>query len=183
MPYLSAIPQDVLARAAKVRLLALDVDGTLTDGRLLYGEDGHEWKAFNVQDGHGLKRLMAHGVDVALVTARVSHVVALRAEELGIDHVYQGQADKRACLADLMHGANLSIEQVAFAGDDLADLRAMATAGFAVAPANAHPWVIERAHWCTQLEGGHGAVRELCDLILLAQGRLQAELEHWLSPP
>jgi len=179
MPYLSDIPQDVLARAAKIKLLALDVDGTLTDGRLLYGEDGHEWKAFNVQDGHGLKRLMAHGVDVALVSARISHVVALRAEELGIDHVYQGQADKRACLADLLHGANLSAEQLAFAGDDLADLRAMGAAGFAVAPANAHPWVIERAHWCTQRDGGCGAVRELCDLILLAQGKLQAEIEYW----
>ena len=122
---------------------------------------------------------MAHGVDVALVSARVSHVVALRAEELGIDHVYQGQSDKRACLADLLHGANLSAEQVAFAGDDLTELRAMATAGFSDAPANAHPWVIERVHWCTQLDGGCGAVRELCDLILLAQGKLQAEIEYW----
>ena len=179
MAYLDDIPQDILARAAKIKLLAVDVDGTLTDGRLLYGEDGHEWKAFHVQDGHGLKRLMAHGVDVALITARVSHVVALRAEELGIDHVYQGQADKRACLADLMHGANLAAEQVAFAGDDLTDLRAMAASGFAVAPANAHPWVIERAHWCTKLAGGCGAVRELCDLLLLAQGKLQAEIEYW----
>jgi 3-deoxy-D-manno-octulosonate 8-phosphate phosphatase (KDO 8-P phosphatase) len=177
--YLSDISPDVLARAAKIKLLALDVDGTLTDGRLLYGEDGHEWKAFNVQDGHGLKRLMAHGVDVALISARVSHVVALRAEELGIDRVYQGQADKRACLADLLHGANLSAEQVAFAGDDLTDLRAMAAAGFAVAVANAHPWVIERAHWQTRLAGGCGAVRELCDLILLAQGKLDAEIEYW----
>lgn len=180
MSYLSDIPQDVLARAAKIKLLALDVDGTLTDGRLLYGEDGREWKAFNVQDGHGLKRLMAHGVDVALVSARVSHVVALRAEELGIDHVYQGQSDKRACLADLLHGANLSADQVAFIGDDLADLRAMSAAGFSVAPANAHPWVVERVHWCTKLDGGCGAVRELCDLILLAQGKVRTELEHWL---
>jgi 3-deoxy-D-manno-octulosonate 8-phosphate phosphatase (KDO 8-P phosphatase) len=179
MAYLSDIPQAILTRAANIKLLALDVDGTLTDGRLLYGEDGHEWKAFNVQDGHGLKRLMAHGVDVALISARVSHVVALRAEELGIDHVYQGQADKRACLADLLHGAQLSAGQVAFAGDDLTDLRAMAAAGFAVAVANAHPWVIERAHWSTKLAGGCGAVRELCDLILLAQSKLQAEIEYW----
>lgn len=179
MAYLDDIPQDILARAAKIKLLALDVDGTLTDGRLVYGEDGHEWKAFNVQDGHGLKRLMAHGVDVALVSARISHVVALRAEELGIDRVYQGQSDKRACLADLLHGANLPAEQVAFAGDDLADLRAMNAAGFAVAVANAHPWVIERAHWTTKLAGGCGAVRQLCDLILLAQGKLQTEIEHW----
>jgi 3-deoxy-D-manno-octulosonate 8-phosphate phosphatase (KDO 8-P phosphatase) len=180
MPYLSDIPPDILARAAKIKLVAFDVDGTLTDGRLLYGEDGHELKAFNVQDGHGLKRLMAHGVDVALVSVRISHVVALRAEELGIDHVYQGQFDKRACLEDLLHGAELSPEQVAFVGDDVTDLAPMRVAGFAVAVANAHPWVIERAHWCSKLEGGRGAARELCDLILLAQGKVEEELKHWL---
>lgn len=181
MPYLSDIPPDVLARAAKIGLLALDVDGTLTDGRLLYGADGQEWKAFNAQDGLGLKRLMANGVDVALITARSSHAVAFRAQELGIAHVYQGQADKYACLAQLRNGATLSQDQIAFAGDDLADLRAMAASGFAVAVANAHPWVLERAHWRTQHAGGRGAVRELCDLILLAQGKLQSELQHWLQ--
>ncbi|HJU26650.1 MAG TPA: HAD hydrolase family protein [Rhodanobacteraceae bacterium] len=179
MPYLADIPKDILARAAKIRLVAFDVDGTLTDGRLLYGEDGHELKAFHVQDGHGLKRLMTHGVDVALVSARISHVVALRAEEVGIDHVYQGQFDKRACLEDLLHGAELSSEQAAFVGDDLTDLAPMRAAGFAVAVANAHPWVIERAHWRTKLEGGRGAVREVCDLILLARGKVEEELKHW----
>ena len=179
MPYLTNIPPKILERASRIRLVAFDVDGTLTDGRLLYAEDGHELKAFHAQDGHGLKRLMAHGVDVALVSARISHVVALRAEELGIDHVYQGQFDKRACLEDLLHGAELSPEHAAFVGDDLTDLAPMRLAGFAVAVANAHPWVIERAHWCTTLKGGRGAVRELCDLILLAQGKVDAELEHW----
>lgn len=171
------IPQAVLDRAARVRLIAFDVDGTLTDGRLWYGEDGRELKAFHVHDGHGLKRLRAHGIEVALVSARISHIVALRAEELGIDHVYQGHADKRACVADLLHGSGLAAEQAAFVGDDLADLPAMLACGFAVAVANAHPWVIERAHWCTRLPGGRGAVREVCDLLLQAQGKSREELE------
>lgn len=179
MSYLDNFPQTILDRAAKIRLVAFDVDGTLTDGRLWYGEDGRELKAFHVHDGHGLKRLMANGVDVALVSARISHVVGLRAEELGIDHVYQGQADKRACLDDLLHGANLPAEQVAFVGDDLADLPAMRAAGVAIAVANAHPHVIERADWCTSLRGGEGAVREICDMLLLAQDKLQSELDRW----
>ena len=179
MSYLSDIPKDVLARAAKIKLVAFDVDGTLTDGRLIYSEDGRELKAFHALDGHGLKRLMANGVDVALVSARISHVVALRAEELGIDHVYQGQFDKRACLEDLLRGAGLTAEQAAFMGDDVADLPPMHLAGLAVAVANAHPWVVERAHWRTSAKGGRGAARELCDLILLAQGKVEKEREHW----
>lgn len=179
MPYLANIPPEVLERASRIKLVAFDVDGTLTDGRLIYSEDGRELKAFHALDGHGLKRLMANGVDVALVSARISHVVALRAEELGIDHVYQGQFDKRACLEDLLRGAGLAAEQAAFMGDDVADLPPMHLAGFAVAVANAHPWVAERAHWRTSAKGGRGAVRELCDLILLAQGKAEKEREHW----
>lgn len=173
------IPQEIIERAARVRLVAFDVDGTLTDGRLWYGEDGHELKSFHVHDGHGLKSLRAHGIEVALVSARISHVVALRAEELGIDHVYQGQADKRACLLDLLHGAGLGPEQSAFVGDDLADLRAMGAAGLAVAVANAHPAIAARAHWTTHAAGGNGAAREVCDLILGAQGKMDAELARW----
>ena len=174
------IPQDILARAARVRLVAFDVDGTLTDGRLWYREDGRELKAFHVHDGHGIRRMQAHGIAVALVSARISHVVALRAEELGIDHVYQGQPDKLACLHDLLHGAGLDAAQAAFVGDDLADLRAMRACGLGIAVADAHPWVRERAHWHTQVGGGRGAAREVCDLLLIAQNKADAELEHWL---
>ena len=102
MDYLSNLPADVLARAAKVRLAAFDVDGTLTDGRLWYSESGHETKVFHVHDGLGLKRLQAHGIQVAIVSARISHPVALRAEELNIAHVYQGQNDKRECLRQML---------------------------------------------------------------------------------
>lgn len=177
--YLADIPADVLARAAKIRLVVFDVDGTLTDGRLWYAEDGHETKVFHVHDGLGLKRLMANGVQVAIISARISHPVALRAEELDIAHVYQGQGDKRASLEQLLEALNLAPEQVAFVGDDLPDLPPMRVVGLAVAVANAHPWVAEQSHWRTRLGGGMGAAREVCDMILHAQGKAAAERERW----
>ncbi|OOG63899.1 phenylphosphate carboxylase subunit delta [Rhodanobacter sp. B04] len=177
--YLADLPADVLDRAAKVRLAVFDVDGTLTDGRLWYSEDGHETKVFHVHDGLGLKQLQANGVQVALITARISHPVALRAEELDIAHVYQGQGDKRACLLELLDALHLAPEQVAFIGDDLPDLSPMRIAGLSIAVANAHPWVAEQAHWQTSKSGGMGAAREVCDLILLAQGKSAAERERW----
>jgi 3-deoxy-D-manno-octulosonate 8-phosphate phosphatase (KDO 8-P phosphatase) len=173
------IPADILTRAAKIRVAAFDVDGTLTDGRLWYGEDGRETKVFHVHDGLGLKRLQANGVQVALITARISHPVALRAEELEIAHVYQGQGDKRACFEALLEALNLMPEQAAFVGDDLPDLPPMRIAGLAVAVSNAHPWVAAAAHWQTRLSGGMGAAREVCDMILHAQGRDAAERERW----
>ncbi|WP_426702359.1 KdsC family phosphatase [Rhodanobacter sp. Col0626] len=172
-------PADLLARAARIRLAVFDVDGTLTDGRLWYGEDGRETKVFHVHDGLGLKRLQANGVQVALITARISHPVALRAEELDIAHVYQGQGDKRRCLLELLDALHLTPEQAAFVGDDLPDLPPMHLCGLAVAVANAHPWVVEAAHWQTGKAGGMGAAREVCDLILHAQGHDEAERERW----
>lgn len=178
--YLANVPRDLLTRAAKIRVAVFDVDGTLTDGRLWYGEDGRETKVFHVHDGLGLKQLQAHGVEVAIITARISHPVALRAEELDIAHVYQGQPDKRACLLELLDALKLQPEQAAFTGDDLPDLAPMRLAGLAVAVADAHPWVAEQAHWQTRRGGGRGAAREVCDLILLAQGKSDAERGRWL---
>ena len=177
--YLANLTPDILERAAKIRLVVFDVDGTLTDGRLWYAEDGHETKVFHVHDGLGLKRLQANGVQVALITARISHPVALRAEELDIAHVYQGQADKRACLLELLDALQLQPEQAAFVGDDLPDLAPMRLVGMAVAVANAHPWIAEQAHWQTHQRGGEGAAREVCDLILHAHGKSDAERERW----
>lgn len=178
--HLANLTPDILARAEKIRLAVFDVDGTLTDGRLWYAEDGRETKVFHVHDGLGLKRLQAHGVVVAIITARISHAVALRAEELDIAHVYQGQSDKRACLLELLDALHLQPAQAAFVGDDLPDLAPMRLAGLAVAVANAHPWVSEQAHWQTGRRGGEGAAREVCDLLLQAQGRQDAERERWL---
>ncbi len=178
-PYLAHLPDDVLQRAAQIRLTAFDVDGTLTDGRLWYGEDGRETKVFHVHDGLGFKLLQANDVHVAIVSARISHPLALRAEELDITHVYQGQSDKRGCLSQIIDALGLTPAQVAFVGDDLPDIPAMHLAGLAVAVANAHPWVVEASHWQTRLGGGLGAAREVCDLILHAQGKLTAERERW----
>ena len=177
--YLDHLSADLLARAAKIRLAVFDVDGTLTDGRLWYGEDGRETKVFHVHDGLGLKLLQAHGIEVAIITARISHPVALRAEELKIVNVFQGQSDKLACFRELLGALGLSAEQAAFIGDDLPDLPSMRQAGLAVAVANAHPWVAEQAHWVTARSGGMGAAREVCDLILMAQGKADAERERW----
>jgi 3-deoxy-D-manno-octulosonate 8-phosphate phosphatase (KDO 8-P phosphatase) len=177
--YLSSLTADLLARAAKIRLVIFDVDGTLTDGRLWYAEDGRETKVFHAHDGLGLKRLQANGVQVALITARISHAVALRAEELDIAHVYQGQGNKRACLLELLDALHLQPEEAAFVGDDLPDLAPMRMVGMAVAVANAHPWIAEQAHWQTRQRGGEGAAREVCDLILLAHGKSDAERKHW----
>jgi 3-deoxy-D-manno-octulosonate 8-phosphate phosphatase (KDO 8-P phosphatase) len=174
------LPADILERAARVKLAAFDVDGVLTDGRLIYAEDGHELKAFHVHDGLGLKRLLANHVEVAVITARISMIVTERMADLGVAHVYQGQDDKLACFEQLLHALKLEPADVAYVGDDLADLAVMQRVGLSIAVANAHPWVRERAHWRTRLAGGAGAAREACDLILAAQGKAEAELAAFL---
>jgi 3-deoxy-D-manno-octulosonate 8-phosphate phosphatase (KDO 8-P phosphatase) len=177
--FLTDVPDAVRARATRVRLVAFDVDGTLTDGRLWYGADGRETKVFHAHDGLGIKRLHAHGIEVAFITARVSHALAERAGDLGIAHLYQGQKNKRECLGELLDALSLAPEQAAFVGDDLPDLAPMRMVGLAIAVANAHPWIAEQAHWQTRLRGGEGAAREVCDMILAAQGKSTAEYEHW----
>jgi len=175
------LPADIRDRAARIKLAVFDVDGVLTDGKLVYAADGHEIKAFHVHDGLGLKRLLANGIEVAIITARLSNVVTERMAELGVAHVYQDQKDKRACLAQLVDALHLSPEQVAYTGDDLPDLAPMRAAGLAVAVANAHPWVRAHAHWRTRLAGGDGAAREVCDLLLAAQGKADSELAAFLG--
>jgi len=175
-----APPPAAIQRAARVRLLALDVDGTLTDGSLGYSSDAAESKTFHVHDGLGLKLLREAGIAVALVTARRSPIVAARAEELGIEHLVQGSHDKAASLRAICAALGIATDQAAFMGDDLPDLPAMALAGLAIAPANAHPWVCERVHWVTRSEGGRGAAREACDGLLVAQGLAAAALARFL---
>jgi 3-deoxy-D-manno-octulosonate 8-phosphate phosphatase (KDO 8-P phosphatase) len=181
MPYshFNDLPADIRERAARVKLAIFDVDGVLTDGKLLYTDDGRELKAFHVRDGFGLKRLMANQIEVAIITGRMSHMVTERTAELGIAHVYQGQDDKRACFEELLHALKLTPDQTSYCGDDMPDLPVMNRAGLSIAVANAHPWVRERAHWRTRLPGGEGAVREVCDLLLAAQGRAESEFGHF----
>ena len=177
--YLTDLPADLMTRAARIKLLALDVDGTLSDGRLWFTSDGKEIKAFHVLDGLGMKMLRDIGVEVALITARESQVVQIRARELGLRHVHQGSRDKLASLHHLCQALSIKTEQVAYMGDDLPDLPVLHVAGLATAPANAHPWVRQRVHWTTRAAGGEGAVRELCDLILIAQGKAEAIIRRY----
>ena len=172
-------PEDLYRRAERIRLLCLDVDGTLTDGRLVYDGEGRETKAFHVLDGLGMQLLEDHGVAVALVTARRSAAVQARARDLGLQHVHTGVKDKAATLRLLCASLGLAANEVAHMGDDLPDLPALLLAGLAAAPANAHPWVAERVHFQSAARGGQGAVRELCDLILVAQGHQAAVLERF----
>lgn len=171
-------PADVLARAARVRLACFDVDGTLTDGSLYLDSEGRESKAFHVLDGQGLVLLRRHGIEVALVTARQGQVVARRAAELGVE-AHQGVKDKLAQVKQLCGARGLGLHEVAFMGDDLPDLSSLRSVGLAVAPASAHPWVSAHAHWKTHLPGGHGAARELCDLLLHAQGRVDPVIQEF----
>jgi 3-deoxy-D-manno-octulosonate 8-phosphate phosphatase (KDO 8-P phosphatase) len=174
------LPTDIRERASRVRLAVFDVDGVLTDGSLCFADDGREWKTFHVHDGFGLQRLRANGIEVAWISGRLSHIVTTRAHELGLAHVYQGQEDKLQCFLQLAHALKLDPVQCAYCGDDLPDLPVMRRVGLAVAVANAHPWVRERAHWRTQHPGGAGGVREVCDLLLAAQGKAAAELARFV---
>ncbi len=168
-------PADLLARAAKVKLACFDVDGTLTDGRLIYDSEGRELKAFHATDGLGLKLVQAAGIAVAFVTARHSPVAELRAKELGVaSHTFVH--DKLACVRGIAADLGLGMDEVAFMGDDLADLSVLCAVGLAVAPANVHPWTGAHVHWRTAKEGGMGAARELCDLLLTAHGRVDVLL-------
>lgn len=164
---------DVLARAAKVRLACFDVDGTLTDGRIYLDDDGREAKAFHVHDGMGLSLLRRAGIAVAFVTARDGEVARRRAAELGVE-AHVGIKDKRACVEALRARLGLAADEVAFMGDDLADLEALAAAGLAAAPADAHPSILGHVHWQATALGGDGAAREFCDLVLAARGEAGA---------
>ncbi|SEI56303.1 KdsC family phosphatase [Paraburkholderia diazotrophica] len=163
-------------RASRVKLMIFDVDGVLTDGGLLFTAEGDTMKAFNSMDGHGAKLLREAGIDTAIITGRKSGIVAVRARELRITHLYQGVEHKLDAFAQLLNETGRTPEECGYMGDDWVDLAVMLKVGFAAAPANSHPEVIARAHWVSEAHGGHGAVREVCDALLRAQGRYDALL-------
>lgn len=175
-------PADVLQRAARIRAIGFDVDGTLTDGCLLYGDDGNESKSFHVQDGLGIKLLQLAGIEVALVTARISKLVERRGRELGIARVHTHTREKLACIQGIAADMGIAMDQVAFMGDDLPDLATLRAVGLAIVPANAHAWVGPAAHWSTPRRGGEGAARDACDLLLHAQAKVDAILAHGEHP-
>lgn len=164
---------DLVQRARGVRLLVLDVDGVLTDGKLYFLADGSEAKAFSTLDGQGIKMLMNSGVKVAIITGRTSSIVERRAANLGIEQVIQGREDKRVALDELLSSLQLSDQQVAYLGDDLPDLAPIRSVALGVAVANANAFVRQHAQGVTALRGGEGAARELCEFIMAAQGTLK----------
>jgi 3-deoxy-D-manno-octulosonate 8-phosphate phosphatase (KDO 8-P phosphatase) len=168
-------------RAARVRLMIFDVDGILTDGSLHYGAEGELIKTFNVLDGHGIKLLQQSGVACAIISARQSTIVARRAADLGILHVRQGVHDKRLAFEKLLQETGLVAEACGFVGDDVIDLPILLRVGFAASVPGAHAEVQARVHYLTQAAGGRGAVRELCDFILRAQGNYDAAMAPYLA--
>jgi 3-deoxy-D-manno-octulosonate 8-phosphate phosphatase (KDO 8-P phosphatase) len=170
-----------LARARGVRLMIFDVDGVLTDGSLLYGPDGEQLKAFHALDGHGLKMLAASGVPCALLSGRRSAAVALRAAELGIGDVMQGIEDKLAAFQAFMRKKNLKPEQAGYMGDELVDLPVLTRCGFACAPREAPAEVRKRVHYVAAAAAGRGAAREVCELVMRAQGSLAPALKAYLA--
>ncbi|HRD69650.1 MAG TPA: 3-deoxy-manno-octulosonate-8-phosphatase KdsC [Legionella sp.] len=172
---------DLIEKAKKIKCLVCDVDGVLSDGLLHIDNHGNELKSFHVQDGMGLKLLMAAGIEVAVITTARNAVVDHRMQQLGITLYYKGQVDKRAAYEKLKITLGLEDEQFAYIGDDLPDLPIIQTVGLGVAVGNAVPPVKEFADWQTEKMGGNGAVRELCDLILNAQNKTDEALEGYLK--
>ncbi|MGH8780857.1 KdsC family phosphatase [Paraburkholderia sp.] len=164
-------------RASRVRLMIFDIDGVLTDGGLMFTAEGDTMKSFNSMDGHGAKLLREAGIDTAIITGRKSGIVAVRAQELRIKHLYQGIEHKMIAFQQLLNETGIAPEECGYMGDDWPDLAVMLRVGFAAAPANSHPEVIARAHWVSKARGGHGAVREVCDTLMRAQHRYDALLQ------
>ena len=174
----------VNARAGAVRLLACDVDGVLTDGKLQFYQSAGtvlEGKSFSILDGFGVKLLQDSGVTVALITGRTSDIVARRALEMGVRHVAQGVSDKKAAWIRLLDELTLAPEQSAYIGDDWPDLAVIRACGLGVTVPNAPELLRRHAHYVTTAAGGAGAVRETCELIMAAQGTLERSMAEWLQ--
>ena len=170
-----------MERAARIKVMIFDVDGVLTDGSLTYGPDGEVTKTFNVLDGLGIQMLNKSGVQTAIISARLSPIVVRRAADLGISHVYQGNHDKRIGFANLLEATGFTADQCGYIGDDVIDLPLFARVGFAVAVPSGHPDVQHRAHYVTKNGGGRGAVREICDLVMRAQGTYDQALAPYFA--
>jgi 3-deoxy-D-manno-octulosonate 8-phosphate phosphatase (KDO 8-P phosphatase) len=168
-------------RLEKIRLLLLDVDGVMTDGRIIYDDCGGEIKAFDVKDGHGIKLLQRAGIRVGIITGRQSAVVDRRASELGIELVYQGAKDKLVPFLEILHKTGLTAEQIAYLGDDFPDLPILRRVGFAATVADAVAELKPHVHYVTQHDGGRGAVREICDLLLKETGRWENITARYFS--
>ncbi|WP_274585086.1 HAD family hydrolase [Neisseria leonii] len=174
-------PPDIIERARRIKLLIMDVDGVLTDGRIFIRDNGEEIKSFHTLDGHGLKMLGQTGVQTAVITGRDAPSVGIRVQQLGINHYFKGIHDKRAAYDRLRSLAGVAQEECAFIGDDVVDLPVMVRCGLPAAVPEAHEFTLRHAAYITRRPAGKGAVRELCDLIMHAQGNLAAALEEYVK--
>lgn len=172
---------ELASRAKRIKLLLLDVDGVLTDGRLYFSNQGDEFKTFSTLDGHGIKMLQKSGVKVGIITGRTSNLVAKRASDLGIGMLIQGREDKWDALQEILAQHPYSLDEIAFMGDDWPDLTVMCRVGLALTPANGHSDVVERSHWQSIARGGEGAVREACDMLMKAQNTYDQILQPYLG--
>ncbi|MDZ7842221.1 MAG: HAD-IIIA family hydrolase [Gammaproteobacteria bacterium] len=179
-----SLPEDVIEKARAVKLVVFDVDGVLTDGSVTYGPDGGEYQTFNIRDGQGIKSLQDNDVVVAILSARSSRALTIRARELGINHVETGAADKTRVFRSLVKNCALDESQCCFVGDDLVDIPVLLRCGLGVAVADAHHTVRHVAGWVTPSGGGRGAAREVCDAVLYAQEKFDAIMDQFttLSP-
>ena len=175
-----AMNADLIARAQKIKLVAFDVDGVMTDGTLFLADDGQEYKGFNSLDGHGLKMLKNSGIELAIITGRSSRVVEHRAKNLGINIIHQGAHDKLAVYEAMCRELNIDCEATAYMGDDVVDLPVMRRAGLAISVPAAPELVKAHSHLITTRHAGHGAVREACEFLMRVQGTLDAAMAPYL---
>lgn len=175
------VSRELASKIMSVKLVVFDVDGVLTDGRIIFSNSGEETKLFDVKDGHGIKLLMRSGVDVAIITARESEVVRRRAKDLGITHVFQGMKDKKMALEELVKTSGITPGEMAYMGDDIIDLPVLKRVAFSAAVADAVEEVRERVDFVSQRPGGRGAARELAELILKVQGKWDEVMKPYLS--
>lgn len=178
---MQSLSPEIQNRAAKIKLLIMDVDGVLTDGRIFIRDNGEEIKSFHTLDGHGIKMLQAAGVQTAIITGRDAPSVGIRVKQLGIAHYYKGIHDKRAAYESLRAEAGAEEHECAFIGDDVVDLPVMVRCGLPVAVPEAHWFTLKHAAYVTRNSAGKGAVRELCDLIMQAQGKLETALQEYVK--
>jgi 3-deoxy-D-manno-octulosonate 8-phosphate phosphatase (KDO 8-P phosphatase) len=174
-------PDDVLKRASKIRLVLFDVDGVLTDGRLFFSDNGEEGKSFHSRDGLGINLLQQTGVAVGIITARQSNLVAHRAGDLNIQHLFQGRKEKFPAYRELCEELGLGSDEVAFVGDDVVDLPIMLDVGLAVTVPQGHKLVKQYAHWTTKNEGGSGAARDVCELVMYSQDTYDKVMQQFFT--
>ncbi len=174
------ISEEIAQKAQKIKLLILDVDGVLTNNMLIYSEDGQEHKAFHTRDGHGMELLQKSQVDIGIITGRKSQLVTNRMNDLNVKHVYQGVPDKLPTFLKLVKELNLSLDEIAYIGDDILDLPILTRIGLAITPADGDDEVKSRVDYVSPFSGGKGCVRETCEIIMRSQGSWQQHMDFFL---